>query len=261
MQLGLCLHPKELAGFKSLPCDFIEGHVQKFLLPESADEEFFPHKIEMRDCDLTMPASNCFLPPDLKVTGPAVDLDRLARYTDVAFARAQSIGMTVVVFGSAGARMVPEGWSATKGFEQYVTALKTVAPIAQKHGVTVVVEALNRGECNLVNTIDEGAEATRRCDHKKVRLLVDVFHMLRNGETPDAIERHADLVVHSHVAENQDRAQPGVHGDDFRPFFRALRKADKCQRLTLECVWTGDLYQQAAPALKILRQQLKDAGY
>ena len=261
MQLGLCAHPADLAAFKELPFDFIEGHVQNFLKPEAPDADFAPLAAAARASQRPMPSANCFLPADLKVTGPVVDQSRLARYTDKAFARGKSIGLTTIVFGSAGARQVPEGWPAARGFEQYVEALKIVAPIAANHGVTVVVEPLNRGECNLVNTIDEGAEAVQRCNHSSVRLLVDLFHMLRNGESPDPIARHAALIVHSHVAENVNRAAPGTNGDDFRPFLRALKKATACQRLAIECVWTEPMAAAAIPALAALRRQLADAGY
>ena len=83
--------------------------------------------------------------------------------------------------------MVPEGFSPTRAFAQYVEALRRMAPVAQRHGVTIVVEPLNRGECNLINTIVEGAEAAAQADHPAVKLLVDIFHMLRNGESPDDI--------------------------------------------------------------------------
>jgi len=257
MKLGLCLHPADLVGFVSPPCDFIEGHIQDFLLPEQPPQAFSKHLEQISICPLAMPAANCFLPANLKVTGPAVDLERLRNYGETAFSRAKSIGLSIIVFGSAGARMVPSGWSLATGFEQYVQALVALAPIAQKYGVTIVVEPLNRVECNLVNTVDEGAEAVRRTNHPNVMLLADIFHMLRNGESPDPIERNADLIVHAHIAENVDRAQPGVSGEDFRPYLRALKKATKCERLTLECVWTGDKYEQAAPALAILRKQLE----
>jgi sugar phosphate isomerase/epimerase len=261
MQLGLCLHPADLAGFQELPFDFIEGHVQNFLKPETPDAEFAPLAASARASRRPMPSVNCFLPGDLKVTGPSVDAARLAKYTDKAFARAKSIGLTTIVFGSAGARQVPGGWSAARGFEQYVEALKIVGPLGQQHGVTIVVEPLNRGECNLVNTIDEGAEAVQRCNHPNVRLLVDIFHMLRNGETPDPIVKHAALITHSHVAENQDRAAPGTKNEDFRPFLRALKKATLCQRLAIECIWTEPVPVAAPKALAALRRQLADAGY
>lgn len=261
MQLGLCAHPADLTGFPELPFDFIEGHVQNFLKPEAPAADFAASAAAMSGSPRPMPSANCFLPADLRVTGPSVDPARLAAYADTAFARAKSIGLTTIVFGSAGARQVPDGWPMARGFEQYVEALKIVAPIAGKHGVTVVVEPLNRGECNLVNTIDEGADAVQRCNHANVRLLVDIFHMLRNDEAPDPIARHAALIVHAHVAENEKRAAPGTHGEDFRPFLRVLKKVILCQRLAIECIWTEPMAVAAIPALAELRRQLADAGY
>ena len=168
--------------------------------------------------------------------------------------------MTLIVFGSAGARMVPEGFSTAKAFEQYVDILRQFGPLAEENGVTIVVEPLNRGECNLVNTVLEGAEAVQRANLPSVKLLVDLFHMLRNGESPDDIIKVGPLIRHAHLAENKDRAAPGTHGDDFRPFLRALRRAGYNQRLALEPIWT-DLPRQIGPALQELRKQLADAGY
>jgi sugar phosphate isomerase/epimerase len=261
MLVGICATPGDIASLPELPFDFIEGHVQNFLKPEKPDADFAANAAAARASRRPYPAANCFLPGDLKVTGPSVDHARLARYSETAFARAASIGMRTIVFGSAGARMVPEGWTGARGFEQYVEALRVVAPIAARHGVTVVVEPLNRGECNLVNTIDEGAEAVRRCNHPSVQLLVDLFHMLRNGESPDAIGRHAALVTHAHLAENVNRSEPGVNGDDFRPFLRALRQASRCPYLTIECVWTRPMPEAVAATVAVVRRQLADAGF
>jgi len=260
MKIGICAHPSDVTDFPELPFDYLEGNVQGFLVPEKPDTEFSPLALSARTALRPLIAANCFLPADLKVTGPAVDDERLGRYADNAFRRAGSIGMTTIVFGSGGARQLPDGWPATDGFEQYVAALKLCGPLAEKHGVTLVVEPLNRGECNLVNTVDEGAEAVRRCGHPHVKLLVDIFHMLRNGEAPESISRHADLITHAHVAENADRAQPGVHGDDFRPFLKALRKAERCLNLTIECNWTDGMRAGVRPAIQALRQQLDVAG-
>ncbi len=261
MQLGLCLDPATLATLpKPYGFDFIEGHVQNFLLPQAPAAEFAANAAALRACPLPMPASNCFLPPALKVVGPAVDTAALSAYAETAFRRAQEIGMSIIVFGSAGARMIPEGFSATRAFEQYVEALRLFAPLSQAHGVTLVVEPLNRVECNLVNTIVEGAEAVRRADHPAVKLLVDLFHMLRNGESPDDILR-VGPIHHAHLAEDKDRAAPGINGDDFRPFFRALKQVGYNDRLTIECVWKQSPALEAAAALAALRRQLADAGY
>lgn len=261
MKLGICSHPSALGAFPELPFDFIEGNVQSVLLPEKPAEDFAAEIAAARTSLSPMISANCFLPGDLKVAGPTVDSARLERYADTAFARARAIGMTTIVFGSGQARRVPDGWSQTDAFEQFVAALRLCGPLAEKHGVTLVVEPLNRGDCNLINTIDEGAEAVRRAGQPRVRLLADFFHMLRNDEAPDAIERHAGLIVHAHLAEKEGRTQPGAVGDDFRPFLRALRKATKCRTLALECSWTTDVTVAAGPALAALRRQMMDAGY
>jgi sugar phosphate isomerase/epimerase len=206
-----------------------------------------------------MIAANCFLPPDLKVTGPSVDARRLARYAEVAFRRAKKAGLKYIVFGSAGARMVPEGWSLSTGFEQYVAALRIVGPIAAKHGIVVVVEPLERGECNLVNTVLEGAVATARASSPAVKLLVDIFHMLRNDESPDDIVKVGKWIRHAHIAEKEKRTAPGVKGDDFRPYLRALGQARYRGALTIECVW-GAMKSEAAAAFAELRRQISDSG-
>jgi sugar phosphate isomerase/epimerase len=249
MQIGFCIDPATLATLPGRPdCDFIEGHVVNFLTPEAPDADFAPRAAALRACGFPMPAANVLLPPTLKVVGPDIDHARLDRYATTVFRRAKEIGITLIVFGSAGARMVPEGFSATTAFEQYVDVLRQFGPLAEENGVTIVVEPLNRGECNLVNTIVEGAEAVRRANTRGVQLLVDIFHMLRNGESPDDIVKVAPLIRHAHVAENKDRAAPGINGEDFRPYFRALHRAGYNARLALEPTWT-DLPGQFAPAL------------
>jgi sugar phosphate isomerase/epimerase len=261
MQIGFCTDPATVASLPSRPnCDFIEGHVVNFLTPEAPDAEFAPRVTALRACGFPMPAANVLLPAALKCSGPDVDYERLERYGQTVFRRAKEIGMTLIVFGSAGARMVPEGFPVAKAFEQYVDLLRQFGPMAEQNGVTIVVEPLNRGECNLVNTVLEGAEAVRRANTFGVKLLVDIFHMLRNGESPDDIVKVGPLIRHAHVAENKDRAAPGIHGDDFRPYLRALRRAGYNDRLALEPIWT-DLPRQLGPALAELRKQLTDSGY
>ncbi|MEO5958232.1 MAG: sugar phosphate isomerase/epimerase family protein [Opitutaceae bacterium] len=261
MQIGFCTDPATLATLPTKPaCDFIEGHIVNFLAPETPDSEFAPRATALRTCGFAMPAANVLLPAALKCVGPAIDYARLDRYIARTLRRAHEIGLTLIVFGSAGARMVPEGFSATTAFEQYVDALKRFAVPAQKYGVTIVVEPLNRGECNLVNTIVEGAEAVRRANSPAVKLLVDLFHMLRNGESPDDIVKVGPLIRHAHLAEDKDRAAPGVNGEDFRPFLRALHRTGFNDRLTIEAIWT-DLPRQLGPSLAEVRRQLTAAGY
>lgn len=255
MKIGICTNPLDALAWPSLPCDYLEANVQGLFIPESPDADFAPVAAKLAPLAGRIPAANCFLPGNLKVTGPDVDHARLAAYADTAFRRAASLGSTLIVFGSGGARQIPDGWSHAEGFEQFIRALEICAPLAQKHGVTIVVEPLNRAECNLVNTIVEGSVAVARVNNPNIRLLVDIFHMLRNDESPDDIVKVGPWIAHAHIAENADRTAPGVAGDDFRPFLAALKRAGYTGSLSLECKFGPDVRGEAAAALACLREQ------
>jgi sugar phosphate isomerase/epimerase len=256
MQIGICSDPFAIRALaRPLPFDFIEGHIQNFLQPEAPDGEFAPAAAALPASGMRMPAANCLFPADLKVVGPHVDWARFDRYVATVMRRSQEIGISLIVFGSAGARMVPEGFSGARAFEQYVEALKRMAPVAQAHGVTVLVEPLNRGESNLINTIVEGLEAAERANHPSVQLLVDIFHMLRNGEPASDIGKVGPRIRHAHIAEKDERTAPGVKGDDFRPYLRALEAAGYDRLLTIECYWK-DFAADVAPAVAALRRQI-----
>jgi sugar phosphate isomerase/epimerase len=48
--------------------------------------------------------------------------------------------------------------------------------------------------------------------------------MMREGESPNEIIEAGTLIAFSEVAEKQNRSLPGVMGDDFKPYLRALHK-------------------------------------
>lgn len=256
MKIGICIDPLVTFSWPSRPFDFIEANTQSLFVPESADTDFDAKVSELGSRRHDILASNCFLPGDLKVSGPSIDRDRLARYADTAFRRAAFTGAKNIVFGSGGARQIPDGWSHALAFEQFIDALKTCAPLAQKHGVTLLVEPLNRAECNLVNTVMEGAVAVARANHPNIRLLVDFFHMLRNGESPDDIIKVGPWIAHAHIAEKEDRTAPGVKGDDFRPFLAALKYAGYTGTLSVECQFGLDAHAESVVAIDAVRKQL-----
>ena len=55
--------------------------------------------------------------------------------------------------------------------------------------------------------------------------------------------------------KRRDRTPPGVQGDDFTPYFAALKKAGYTGKVVIECRW-DNLAEQGAAAYRTLRQQL-----
>lgn len=260
MHIGICT---SIAAAKtlpaSLPIDFIEENVQSLLQPQAADA-VFEAALPTSPPAFSVTAANCFLPASLKATGAFVDEAALDRYAGVAFSRAAQVGIRTIVFGSGGARALADGFPKATAMAQFIELLRRLGPLAEPHGVTVVVEPLNSGECNFINSLAEGAKLVEAAGHPNIRLLADVFHMLRDKESSEEIVRFGHLLHHVHVAENQNRACPGTNGEDFRPWFQALRKVGYEGPISIECNWV-DLPAQAGGAIAELRRQLADCGY
>ena len=100
------------------------------------------------------------------------------------------------MFGSGGARRIPEGFDPKDAHDQLVRFCSMLAPIAWRHGVTVVVEPLNRQECNVLTTVKECAALVREVAQPGLRLLVDAYHLLRDNDSCDDIATHGDLLAH-----------------------------------------------------------------
>jgi sugar phosphate isomerase/epimerase len=237
---------------------FIEERVGEILVPDKPDERFREIVETVKTSFLPVPVCRIFLPGSLPCVGDTVDQDALLAYTETVFRRAGVAGVTSIVFGSGASRRVPAGFDAAKAREQLIGFLKLAGPIAARYGVTVALESLNRGETNLVNSLRESVEIVRTVDHPNVRMLVDVFHMLRENEAAKEILAAAGFVHHCHIAEPEKRAAPTSIKDDFRPYFRALRQAGYSGRLSIEAGW-GNLAEELPLALRVLRQQIAEA--
>ncbi|MFN5366956.1 MAG: sugar phosphate isomerase/epimerase family protein [Roseiflexaceae bacterium] len=179
----------------------------------------------------------------------------LVRYGETAIGRASELGIHTLVLGSGGARQIPAGWDASRAQSQFIDLLQRFAPFAQHYGVTIVVEALNRGECNFINSLAEGAAVVMACNHPRIRLLTDIYHMRREHEPADQIRAFAPLITHAHIAEDLNRTVPGVSGDDFGAYFAELKDANYPGIMAIEAHYGTDLRADVVTGLAALRRQ------
>jgi sugar phosphate isomerase/epimerase len=234
VKFGVCGDPMVAGAAAQASYDFAEWSVGALLKPRESDEAFRTALAEARAAKLPYPVVNCFVPGDLKITGPEADLAKLRTYVATACKRAEQAGVEVIVFGSGGARQIPEGFDAQAAHRQLVAFGSMVAPIAGDHGVVVVVEPLGRAECNVIHTVAEGAVLVREVAHPAFRLLVDSYHMMRNDDSCDDIVTYAGLLSHVHIATCANRLTPGAEPCDFGPFFAALIKGGYKGRVSIE---------------------------
>ena len=257
MKLGICTEPET---FQSAPAglDYLEVGVQNVLVPQEDQAKFRVSLEAVKACPVPVEAANCFLPASLKSTGPEVDQAALDAYVRTAMARANQVGIEIIVFGSGGSRRVPDGFDRAAATEQLAGHLKRWGAIAAECGVTIVVEPLRKEECNIITSVGEGADLVRRVGHVNVRLLADTYHMACDDDPSESIVEAGDLIAHVHCAEKQDRAAPGTHGEDLSPYWRALMAAGYTGRVSVECRW-DDLPRQAAGVLAALKKQIDQA--
>lgn len=224
--VGIAASLDRAAALKEMGADFLTAGTGDFLVPDQPDEVFAKSLAKLAGSPLPVLACNGFIrPKNLLCVGPDANHDQVLEWSETAFRRLKQASGKFIVFGSAGARRVPDGWPREKADKQFVSLLKRMGPLAEKHGVSVVVEQLQEAECNYINHIAEGAKLIRAAGHPNIRLLADLYHMVVMGDTPADLKAAMDVVVHMEIAEKQGRTYPGVKGDDFRPFFRVLRES------------------------------------
>ena len=236
MRFAICTNdPAAIADSRAAGFDYVEVSVPNFVRPSDPEEAFGETLASFRAAGLPIESANLFLPGNLRCTGPdAVPMERLVDYAETVCRRLASAGVPILVFGSGGARKLPEGWPKEKADEQFVALLSRIGPVAARHGVKIAVEPLARMECNYINTVDEGAALARASGSPAVGVLVDSYHWARNEEGAETILAAKDRLIHAHLATMPGRMAPGMEPCDFVPFFRALVAAGYDGRVTVE---------------------------
>lgn len=240
----------ETAGYS-----FVEEYVRGFLVPDESEAVFEQKLALLKTSKLPVEACNSFLPGSMKCVGPTPAHDEILKFGETSFRRAQLAGIKTIVFGSGGARTIPEGFSGEEAKQQFISLCKQLTPLAKKYNVIISLEPLNTRECNFINSLAEGAEIVESVNHENFRLLADIYHMLMENESPSEIIKYGDLIYHTHIAEKTGRSAPGVHNEDFTPYFMALKQANYKGRITIECSW-NNLEKQAKEALSAIRSQI-----
>ena len=236
--------------------DYLEANVSSFLVPEQPDSVFAAQRKMADTLGLPIYSANGFFPRDILVVGPDADLERAGRYAEVAIRRAAEAGIKILVLGSSRSRTIPEDFPREEAEDQFLSLLNNMVPVAEECDVIVAIEPLQESETNFIDTVEEGAEMARKTGSPHICVIADIFHMMRVGETPSGILAAADKLVHCHIAEVGDRTAPGVAGDDFTPYFRALKKIGYTGRISFECKW-HDVATELPVAVQVLKEQIQ----
>lgn len=255
IRLGVCAPIEHILAAERAGFDYLEGNLSQIaVLPERS---FRTQYALVHEAGIRCEVMGCMLPRELSVTGRGVNASLLHEYLDLAFGRAVRLGCEVVVFASAGARQVPEGWPVDVAWRQLANFLRVVERHATDYNLLVGVEPLSRGECNLLCSV---AEATLLCSILQlnhVRVMADTFHMAMEHESMESLIMAGPLLCHVHTANALGRTfpRPG-DGEDYPKLFQALSGIGYQGRVSIEAGY-DDFEEEALIAYQVLDRARK----
>lgn len=251
--LGICADPSQ-ANDIAAHYDYIELSLSTVLSPLVEDTAFTEQMASLKDLPLPARACNNFVAANVKVVGPDIDQDLITRYVETGFARAEALGIERIVFGSGGARRVPEGFSREVAWEQLVAFCRLCSERAYS-GLVIAIEPLNRGECNIITSFGEGLRLARDVAEPNVGILADIYHLEMESEPVSVISEGADILSHVHLADS-GRLYPGSGTYPLRELFALLHGHEYTGRASVECRWGDDFSHEAGLAATFLRTLL-----
>jgi len=249
MRFGLCTGIENLKMAENLGFEYIECTVAG--VAGMSDEDFEKAVAAVKAAKIKVERVNVLFPGTMKLLGPEKDQKAVDSYLEKAFARVSALGAKAVVFGSGKVRSIPETIPFRQGYRELVAATRQIGAIAGNHGLTIVIEPLNRGESNCINSVKEGAMLEADVDSPCVALLADLYHMLKDNESMDSITAVKQL-KHTHVALLEGRGFPVRVTKELEEFFGALKAINYTGTMSIEGK-AENLEKDSAQSLTVLR--------
>ncbi len=211
--------------------DYIELRVGE-VLPEESEEKFDEIKDKIKRSPVRPEVFNCFIPGEIKVVGDKIDSSRLKNYLEASIRRIANLGGKIIVFGSGGARKVPEEFPFEKAYQQLIDFLDLTADIAKNEGITIVIEPLFKPATNIINSVKEGLQLTKDVGRKEIKLLADLFHMEEEDEPFANLLATKGTIAHVHIpVPVTEGVKPRYNHQNF---FHYLKEIDYRGRISVE---------------------------
>lgn len=139
--------------------------------------------------------------------------------------------------------------------ERFADSVEKLLPFAQKYGVDLVLEPINRYE---INTLNSSLEAKAFIDDYQlpIYLMLDTFHMnIEDVSIEESFRVCGDLLKHVHFLDS-NRLAPGMGHMDMRMIYRTLKEIDYQGYLCLEALALPDTETCAIKGMEFFRSVL-----
>jgi len=182
-----------------------------------SDEDFAALKAKLAETGITPVSANGMFPGEISLLLGKDGYKAVEEYLDIAFPRAKELGIPVIILGSGNSRKIPEGMTKAEAEELFCAVCKDViSPKCTEYGLMIGIEELNKGECNFINSCKDAMELIRRMDVPNIKLLVDFYHSINEGDTVEELRAFGKdgYIVHCHYGSPINERKMPKHGID-----------------------------------------------
>lgn len=200
MRIGVCADIEKARIIKERGIegiDYIEENMSNMLA--LSDREFAGRQREYEKLALPVYSFNVFFSSEIPIYSDEFLRDA-KEYGRKAFSRAVALGGELCVVGSGKARNIPDESKRAFCEKRFENILTILGEEADRYGIKLAVEPLNKGETNFINSVVEGADMAKRVGLACVGSLVDFYHFFKESESDEALLGIGDSIIHSHIA-------------------------------------------------------------
>ena len=169
-----------------------------------------------------------------------------------------------MVFGSGGARKVPEGYPKEKATEQIIQVINNyLLPAAEKHDFNLAIEELNRGETNIINSLEEAEYIAEQINNPRIKIVADLYHITLEKTDMSVLSRltQKNLIAHCHIANAyNNRYYPQAFDSPesinlYQSFFKSLKSNGYDERISIEGAMRpdADFYTESKNSIEFMK--------
>ena len=135
---------------------------------------------------------------------------------------------SVMVFGSPNQRRAVGGATRQQAERNYIEGVRSIVPDLEATGVTLCVEALPIGQCDVIVTLDRAAEIVDEIGSPMVQTMFDSHNAIDETEPHhQLVARHWPKIRHIHVNElDGTYPRPSEEAMTSSPCCRSRRTAE-----------------------------------
>jgi 5-keto-L-gluconate epimerase len=171
---------------------------------------------------------------------------------------ASAFGSVVIVGLLKG--LVSESRDLDSYLQDLESSLRICLDYAEEKNVTLVLEAINRYESDIFNTIAECVDFVKKFNTDHLKVHIDSYHMnIEETQIHQNIKEAGKYIGHVHVADS-NRWHPGNAHFDFEKLIETLDEIDYQGALAVECLSFPNQQEAAEKSFSHLQEILSSAS-